>query len=401
MTPVPGADLLDACIHCGLCLDTCPTFLETGNEAESPRGRLHLLRALEEGRLSADSVTVGHLDSCLGCLACEAVCPSGVLYGDIIQSFHAQRTGAPRSRVESFLVRRVLWRGVWLERLRPLLTGAAWAAGILRRLPLPRGADIRLALVRAPEGRPGPGDTPARESETEAPQVHLLRGCVARAMLPATEAATIRLLRAAGYRVRVHEDGTCCGALASHAGETRLARDLVREAARILEGTRGAVLAQASGCGAHLARSQAMGEAGGRVDDLSRLLVNGPRRLRFRPSSGVRVVFQDPCHMRHGLGVGDEPRSLLAMAGYDVCDVAERDVCCGSAGSYNLARPEMGFRLGQRKMKRLRDADADADCIVTANPGCLIQLEAHRGSGDPQVIPLARVLADRLLPDDA
>lgn len=395
------------CVHCGLCLETCPTFRETGEEAESPRGRILLARGLALGRWDATADVLGPLDRCLGCRACETVCPSGVAYGHLLEVTRAtvRRAGAPpRSRLEQFLIRHVLWRGTFLAR----------AAGIYRALGLWR---LAARLARAPGISPdwrrrlrllprpeSPGGPMPAASVAGGPPVWLLRGCVARALYPETERAMVRLLQAAGYRVgRLHRPA-CCGALAAHAGEGALAAGMAAGAVRELS-AEGWIVPTAAGCGAHLRGLEnalpAAAAAGARsiaerVRDLSELLVDAPRPLSFLAGPSPRVVFQDPCHLRHGQAVTAPPRRLLAAAGADLVEADEADLCCGSAGTYNLAEPAMAERLGRRKAAVLRATGAER--VVTANPGCAIQLAAYLDPGTP-VVPLARFLAERLAPD--
>lgn len=396
------------CVHCGLCLETCPTFSETGDEAESPRGRILLARGLALGRWSADPDVLGPLDRCLGCRACETVCPSGVAYGHLLETTRAalHRGGArPRSRLEFFLVRRVLWRGAFLARAAaPYRALRLWRWGTrLARAPgVPADWRRRLRLLPRPEP---PAGRPKAAVVGGGPPAWVLRGCVARALYPETERATITLLAAAGYDARLLDRPSCCGALAAHVGEANLAGRLAHEAVVSVPAT-GWIVPTAAGCGAHLkALDQGVpaAEAGtaaslaARVRDLSELLVDAPRPLRFAVADPrPRVVFQDPCHLRHGQGVVEPPRRLLEQAGADLVESEEPELCCGSAGTYNLAEASMAERLGRRKAAVL--ARTGAEAVVTANPGCAIQLGAYLGEATP-VVPLARFLAARLHPE--
>lgn len=395
------------CVHCGLCLETCPTFSETGDEAESPRGRILLARGLALGRWTADPDVLGPLDRCLGCRACETVCPSGVAYGHLLETTRAalRRGGArPRSRLESFLVRRVLWRGAFLARAAGPYRGLRlwrWGTRLARAPGIP--ADWRRRLLLLPRAE-SPAGKPAANGGY-GPPAWVLRGCVARALFPETERATIMLLAAAGYDAGLLDRPSCCGALAAHVGEADLAGKLAHEAV-VSAPTAGWIVPTAAGCGAHLkaleqgapaADAGAASALAARVRDLSELLVDGPRPLRFvAPDPRPRVVFQDPCHLRHGQGVVEPPRQLLEQAGADLVEAEEPELCCGSAGTYNLAEASMAERLGRRKAAVL--ARTGAETVVTANPGCAIQLGAYLGEATP-VVPLARFLAERLLPE--
>jgi glycolate oxidase iron-sulfur subunit len=224
----------------------------------------------------------------------------------------------------------------------------------------------------------------------------VLRGCAARAYFPRTEDAAVLLLEAAGYAVRRLSEPPCCGALAAHAGEPDVAERLGGRTVARVGGLEGVLVPTASGCGAHLARGLA-GAGRIRVLDLSVALETGPHPLRFRPSSGESVVYQDACHLRHGQGIVDPPRRLLRQAGFELREAAEGELCCGSAGTYNLAEPGLASALGERKAGRLRETGAR--WAVTANPGCALQLEAHLDRpGDPRVRTWASLLAERLEP---
>ncbi len=397
----PTRELLDACVHCGLCQQSCPTYLETGREAESPRGRIHLLTGWEEGRWGAEAVTP-HLDPCLGCRACETACPSGVRYGALLERARdrlgREANAPPRSGLERWLVRHVLWRGRLLERV----AGPARRSGLVRMARelsassrLPESLRRRLALLPDPEA-PLPPSAP-QNPVRGAPPVHVLPGCVARAAFPATETAILHLLALAGYPV-VRADSTgCCGALARHVGETRHAEALEQHLATQLPGDAEILVPTAAGCGAHL-RDHPPSRSGGtpyRIADMVELLVSPPRPLAFHTRPG-RVAWIDPCHLKHGQGIAAAPRSLLRATGATVIELAESDICCGSAGTYNLAQPAMAHQLGQRKAQAIRDAGVDT--VVTHNPGCFIQVQAALGAGGPSVVSLPRYLYDRVIP---
>jgi glycolate oxidase iron-sulfur subunit len=328
-----------------------------------------------------------------------------VEYGRILEDVRAAAFGArgrPRDSWETFLVSRVLGHGRRLgflagayRRLR-LWAVAAWLA---RRGWLPEAGRRRLRLAPRPEPR---GAAAAPGTRT-GPPAAVLQGCVARHLFPETETAMVRLLAAAGYSVRLAADPACCGALAHHLGDRE---EALRLGTAVLDhcGDEGIVVATAAGCGAHLkglghlfagrpGENAARGLAG-RVRDLTEALVGGPRPLAFR-GTPVPVIYHDACHLRHGQGITEAPRRLLRAAGADLREVAEAELCCGSAGTYNLARDAMGARLGARKAAILREGGAPL--VVTANPGCAIQLQAHLAAeGDPDVTTLARFLASRL-----
>ena len=375
---------LNTCVHCGLCLAACPTYLELGTETDSPRGRIHLMRALEEGALRPTPEVVRHLDLCLGCRACETACPSGVPYGSLIEAARpfverhrswARRLG--RRALVTLLTTRA-GRKVAFGPLR-LVAGRRALGRLASRLP-GRWLALAAAVAQTANGGPLPTavDPPGRARGTAA----LLTGCVAESVFPATNLATARLLAHAGVRVLVPPRQGCCGALALHLGAAARARALARKAARELAAT-GAdwVVSNAAGCGAALR-------------DYDHLLPEDPhavsvaRRARDAlellaelglPPPGrrlaARVAVHDPCHLAHGQGVRAAPRALLAaIPGVRLVELEEADTCCGSAGTYNLTEPAMADRLLARKIERI--AASGADVVAAANPGCLLQIRA-------------------------
>jgi glycolate oxidase iron-sulfur subunit len=402
MMPGPGIDLdlLADCIHCGLCLETCPTFLETGAEAESPRGRILLAGGIATGRWGPTPDVLGPLDRCLGCRACETACPSGVQYGRILEETRAAtrpERGRSRSRLESFLIRHLLGRPRLLHRgmrLYRALGVGRWGPALGRGGFLPAPWREILKLLPVPEPEPEAQTVPVGIPDAApGPPVTLLRGCIAPVLFPATEAALCRLLRAAGYTVEIRTDPACCGALAAHLGETEIADRFHRA----LDGPPGSghLVATAAGCGAHLAGLTGSGVAE-RVKDWTTLLLEAPVSLRFQ-ADPVTVVYQDACHLKHAQGIHEEPRELLRRSGARLVETPEADLCCGSAGTYNLAVPGMAARLGERKARVL--ARSGARTVLTANPGCAIQIAAHGRDHGLTVHTLAGFLADRLAPE--
>ena len=390
------------CVHCGFCLETCPTYVLTGREDESPRGRILLAHALQEGRAPIEPATLAPLDHCLGCLACETACPSGVPYRDILYQARKQasQAGHVRHPLERFLLQHVIMHP---NRLRVLLS--VYRALGLRMIfraaakGLPRRFRERAEL--SPSAEPAaPPSMSAPPPPAGAPKAILLRGCAARVFMPATENAMASLLERAGYRVERRDRPRCCGALAHHAGLHALAGALAGETVAALLGD-GILVPTAAGCGAHLrdltsvhpdaleARSLAA-----RVRDLSEALLEGPRTLTFRAAPPAeRVVFQDPCHLRHAQGIVEEPRRLLEATGVRLVEAEEAELCCGSAGSYHLAVPELSAPLARKKRDALLATGADT--VVTANPGCWMQLNAVWPKHGPRLLTLARFLEER------
>jgi glycolate oxidase iron-sulfur subunit len=377
--PVPRfveTDKLLTCVHCGLCQSACPTYLELGTEADSPRGRIHLMRALEEGRLEPSPEVIRHLDLCLGCRACETACPSGVRYGELIESV---RPWLERWRpAPARLGRRLLAAALttpWLRRAvfapARLVAGIPWTRGWLRyAAAVPRRRRGALPAVLEPDG-------PPRGSAV------LVTGCVAESLFHDTNGSTAALLRRAGVRVIVPGGQGCCGALPLHLGARGRAEALARQLARLLART-GAdwVVSNAAGCGAllreygHLLPGDAdAAQVAARARDALELLAElglPPPPAAPRPRT---VAVHDPCHLAHGQGVRAQVRTLLAaLPGVRVVDLPESEVCCGSAGTYNLTEPAMASRLLARKLDNV--AASGAQVIAAANPGCLLQMRA-------------------------
>jgi len=367
-----------SCVHCGLCHSACPTYLELGTEADSPRGRIHLLRGLEEGRFAPTPEVVRHLDLCLGCRSCETACPSGVPYGQLIEAARPWLEGHRPARARA--LRRALGRALTTRWLRAvafaparLVAGRRWLARLgslgAYAAALPRGGHAPLPAVLEPEGVP-------RGS------VALITGCVADTLFGATNHATAALLRRAGLRVLVPPAQGCCGALPLHLGDRGRAAALAGELARTLAAT-GAdfVVTNAAGCGAlvrewgHLLPGDPMAaDVAARTRDALELLAQlglppAPRRIE------AAIAVHDPCHLAHGQGVRAEVRTLLAaVPGVRLVDLEESDICCGSAGTYNLTEPAMAARLLARKLEHV--AASGASIVAAANPGCLLQMRA-------------------------
>jgi Fe-S oxidoreductase len=375
---------LSECVHCGLCLEACPTYVELGTEADSPRGRIHLVRALEEGSLRPTPDVVRHLDLCLGCRACETACPSGVRYGQIIEQARA------------YLERE--YRRPWWDRARRRFITALFARpDRLRSLLVPVRAIQRLGLwhvVRAlvPPARLLPELEEARGLATvhlprgeRRARVGLLLGCVARELFPRTTEATVRVLTRNGVQVDVPGAQGCCGALHLHGGELEAARDLARRNIDAFSDEHDAIVVTAAGCGSamreygelladderYAERARRFAE---RVRDVIELLVALPVDAP-QGRGRQRVTYHDACHLAHGQRVREQPRDLLRrIPGLDLVELPESDVCCGSAGSYNLTEPAMAERLLRRKIEHI--AATGASCVAAANPGCVLQIQA-------------------------
>jgi glycolate oxidase iron-sulfur subunit len=390
----PLEPLMDKCVHCGFCLQTCPSYLLLGKETDSPRGRIYAMRAGVDGRLPMTDTVVEHFDTGLGCMACETACPSGVRYSPLIEQTRAAIEQAHERPARERWFRRLLFSTLpYPARLRvlalPLLVaGPLTRSRIVQRL-LP--ARMRTMLTLAPEVHARsimqdvPDVTPAVGERRL--RVGLVTGCVQRAFFGDVNAATVRVLAAEGCEVRAPHTQGCCGALALHAGEAEQARRFARDLIASFERADVDVVAvNAAGCGSamkeygHLLRDDpawaTRADAFSRkVRDVTEILADlGPPRAP-RHAVDARVAYHDACHLAHAQGVRQQPRALLAaIPGVTVVPVAEAEICCGSAGIFNLTQPEMATALGRRKAGHL--ADAHPDLVVTSNPGCLLQIQA-------------------------
>lgn len=395
----PSATLVDTCVHCGFCLPTCPTYLLWGEEMDSPRGRIYLMKAGLEGRVSMNASFVEHFDRCLGCLSCVTACPSGVQYGPLIEKTRAQiEQHASRSSSET-LLRKVLMAVIpYPSRMRFLLAPlvllapllgrrGGFSPEVLRHLPRRLRALLSVAPRVTWQGLTGrlPGRTPAVGPERM--RVAVLEGCVQRLAFGAVNEATVRVLSAEGCAVEAPEAQGCCGALPLHAGHLEQARGLARHNIAVFEAAGvDHVVVNAAGCGSAMkeygalladdplwaARAKTLAA---KVRDVSELLADlGPPRAPRHPIR-ARVAYHDACHLGHGQGVRAQPRAVLqAIPGVELVTPAEADICCGSAGIYNLVQPEPAAELGARKARHL--AALEPDMIATANPGCMLQVAA-------------------------
>ncbi|HXH25912.1 MAG TPA: heterodisulfide reductase-related iron-sulfur binding cluster [Vicinamibacterales bacterium] len=397
---LPSRGLVDACVHCGFCLPSCPTYLLWGEEMDSPRGRIYLLKAGLENRTAMTPTFVEHFDRCLGCLACVTACPSGVQYGPLIERTRAQIERRFSRPVGDRLFRALLMAVLpYPARLRlallPLVLFRPLAGAIARAGLLP--ARLRAAVAVAPPvgWRSLAGRIAVRTPASGTPRmtVGVLTGCVQRIAFGDVNRATVRVLAAEGCTVEAPAGQGCCGALPLHAGHIDQARALARRNIAVFEAAGvDRLVVNAAGCGS------AMKEYGelfagdpewepraracaAKVRDVSELLAElGDPRAPRHPIA-ARVAYHDACHLAHGQGVRTEPRALLqAIPGLEVLTPAESEICCGSAGIYNLVQPEAASVLGARKVRHI--AALAPDLVATGNPGCTLQIAAAaRGFG--------------------
>ena len=398
----PMAEAVSACVHCGFCLPACPTYVELGEEMDSPRGRIVLMKEVLEGNLDLEEA-LGHIDPCLGCMSCVTACPSGVEYGELLMPFRELAEG---SRRRSLLDR--LWRGLMLDslaspsRLRWMLRLGRLATplgGLLRAL-LPARLTAPLDLLPRSADRaevqfgtfPAVGERRAR--------VALLAGCAQQVLAPRIHQATIDVLTRRGVEVVVPGEEACCGSLAFHAGDARRARASAGALMRIFrpEGLLAdvdAVLTNAAGCGSGLKEygllfagrpeEEAARTLAAKVRDVSTFLATLESEAPPPLSEPLRVAYHDACHLAHAQSERAAPRRLLArVPNLTLVEPRDWQICCGSAGIYNLEEPELAARLGQRKAEVLLEGKPDV--IATGNIGCLTQIESHLrrlGSGVP------------------
>ncbi len=376
---------LDLCVHCGFCLQACPTYLALDDENDSPRGRLVLMRGLLEGDLAPTDPEVGtHIDRCLGCRGCESACPSGVPYGQLLE---ATRATLARHRPIPFIARLILGVFQHPALLRLALTLTRWlrSSGLTRLLArLPGRVGFPFAMIEAT--RPVfAGSTFESSAPPDGPTCTLLRGCVMEGLFAHTNRATERVLRVNGYAATAAPGQGCCGALHAHAGDDAGARTLARRNIEVFEQSPADfIVANSSGCGAmmreygHLLAddptwSERARQVAARVRDVSELLAaRGPR-----PGAplALRVTADAPCHLQHAQRLVTPPRAVLsAIPHLEVVPLKDSDQCCGGAGIYNLVEPDVSERVLAPKVYNIRATGAQL--VVTGNPGCLMQIGA-------------------------
>ncbi len=382
--------ILRKCVHCGFCTATCPTYVLLGDELDSPRGRIYLIKDMLEHDRPATVDVVRHVDRCLSCLACMTTCPSGVHYQHLIDHarVHIERTYR-RPLLERWLRAALAFVLPYPKRVRVALALAALARPFGPMLPPSLRAMLDLTRRRRPVDESV--SSPRPTLVTKRARVALLEGCVQTVIAPEINAATIRLLERAGVEVVVV--GGCCGALVHHLGqESRahaLAASIVERLHSELAG-RGldAIVSNASGCGTHAkdfgylfrndphlaAKAAAVSSKARDITETLTVIGLPPRAGGVPP---LAVAYHSACSMQHGQKVDAEPRRLLAAAGFEVREIAEGHLCCGSAGTYNVLQPEIAARLRERKLANV--ARTHAVVVATGNVGCITQLAAEEG----------------------
>lgn len=404
-------ELVLDCVHCGLCTSACPTYVETGNEADSPRGRIYLMRSVIDGKLELDETVKDHLDLCLNCRACETACPSGVQYGKLIEPFRLHMAELEPGR----MVKSLNWLQRWMlykifpYRIRNRIalaparvaqwTGLDWVMRNTLLKLMPRSLremhgmlpPLKKHYGSLPEVLPAEGKKRAR--------VALFLGCVADAIYPETQMATARVLQKNGCEVWIPRSQGCCGALHYHSAMEPQARELAGANCTAFGMTGAeadgvdAIIINAAGCGAmikdyaHLMHGTDLEGAAAKFvaksKDISEFLMElGP--IKPTHPLPIRATYHDACHLRHAQQIAKPPRQLLEMIpGLELVPLSESELCCGAAGSYNLTQPEMAEKLGDRKSANIRATGAKA--VFMGNVGCLLQVARHLKKTDPDI----------------
>jgi glycolate oxidase iron-sulfur subunit len=370
-------DDLATCVHCGLCLDACPTFRATGLETESPRGRIYLMTQWKRSTLPFTDDQARHIDLCLGCRTCETVCPSGVPYGRIIEAGRAEvervRSTVPKRWLAKTALRQLVAHPTRL-RAFGAMTRVAQAVGLTRIVRSGRQLPRLRGRFKAPAGNVAPALGERRH------RVAFLVGCVMPILYPQSHDAAVRLLQLAGCEVWFPPGERCCGALLAHNGDLEGAAHLRDANMKVYDaGDFDALIVDSAGCGSHL--KDFYPNLKGRVKDLTEWLAE----VGLPPAEqdvSLRVTYQDACHLVHAQRIRKQPRALIrAIPGVDLVEMRHPDICCGAAGLYSTLEPAMSQRILADKMDDLLSTNADV--VVTANPGCQMQLEAglrSRGS---------------------
>ena len=383
-------EILRSCVHCGFCTATCPTYQVLGDELDSPRGRIYLIKdMLEQGR-PADEKTVKHIDRCLSCLSCMTTCPSGVHYMHLVDHARAHIERTYRRPLRDRLLRRLLAAILpYPGRLRLALRAATLGRPLAGLLPDPR---LKAMLAMAPRTLPAPG---AEERPQVFPalglrraRVALLTGCAQRALDPEINAATVRLLTRHGAEVVVAEGIGCCGALTHHMGRTEeshaaAARNIRAWSRERATGGLDAIVVNTSGCGTtvkdygNMFRLTPLAEEAAAVSGLARDLTEVMAELGLGPATAappLRVAYHAACSLQHGQGIRTQPKALLKAAGFEVVEPRDPHLCCGSAGTYNLLQPEIAGELRARKVRTLEEKAPEV--IAAGNIGCMMQIGA-------------------------
>ncbi|MCB0114756.1 MAG: 4Fe-4S dicluster domain-containing protein, partial [Caldilineaceae bacterium] len=375
------AEAVEACVHCGFCLPVCPTYVVLGEEMDSPRGRIVLMKGVLEGNLSLDEV-LPHIDRCLGCLGCVTACPSGVQYGELITPFRAmseeKRSRDPIERVTRLMTTQTL---PYPGRFRAAATLGKLGKPLRNILPDTMGAMLDLLPSEIPAARPLPAIHHAQG--TRRARVALLSGCAQQVLSPEINWATLRVLARNGVEVLIPPDQGCCGALSMHVGEAGQARALALRNMQAFDlQSVDAVITNAAGCGSGMheypllfagtPHEDAARRFAEKVQDVSVFLAQLGIETPPPLSTPMTVAYHDACHLAHAQGVRDAPRQILsAIPNLKLVAIPQGELCCGSAGTYNIEQPEIARELGERKASAILSTGADV--VATGNIGCMTQ----------------------------
>jgi len=396
-------DILRKCVHCGFCTATCPTYVLLGDENDSPRGRIYMIKDMLEGDRPASRSVVGHVDRCLSCLSCMTTCPSGVDYMHLVDHARTHIEATHRRPLPERLLRAILALSVPNPKIFRLSLLAARIAKPFAGL-MPGRLKAMMAMAPASLAPPSAVDRPqtfAAEGHKRM-RVALMSGCAQQVLNPAINEATVRFLTRHGCEVVIAAKAECCGALVHHMGREAAAHAAARAnvaawSAAIDDGGLDAIVVNASGCGTTvknygfmLKGDPSWAEAAARVSALTRDISEVALALDFRAAAienRPKVAYHSPCSMQHGQKLKEQPKNLLRAAGFEVTEPAEAHLCCGSAGTYNLLQPELADRLKARKAAHLEQTGAAV--VATGNIGCMVQIAS---AGDLPVVHTVELL---------
>lgn len=383
-TGVAMARAVEKCVHCGFCLPTCPTYIVLGEEMDSPRGRILLMKSALEGDLAINE-TLPFVDRCLGCMACVTACPSGVPYADLLTPYRALAEEKRPRRFSEKVVRLLMRQTLpYPTRFRLAARVGKRMASLRSFLPAFLSPMLDLLPAQLPSAKPLPNRYPAEG--THRARVALLAGCVQQVIAPRINEATLRVLAYNGVEVVIPSGQGCCGSLMMHTGDARTARALARKNLTLFPQDVDALLTNAAGCGsgmkeygllfAGLPEEDAARALASRVQDVSEFLA----KLDIAPLPALRhplkVAYHDACHLAHAQGITAAPRRLLSsIPNITLLDIAEGELCCGSAGTYNIEQPALADELGRRKAQNILKTGAEA--VVMGNIGCMVQIRTH------------------------
>ena len=378
------AHAVATCVHCGFCLPACPTYNVLGEEMDSPRGRIILMKEVLEGEVELDQA-LEYIDRCLGCLGCVTACPSGVPYGELIMPFRAYAQERRHRPFADRAARRLALETIpYPGRFRLAALSGRLARPVQGLLPAQMRAMLDLLPESLPSSQPLPEVFPAQGKRRA--RVALLVGCVQQELAPEINWATLRVLARNGVEVVVPPGQGCCGALAMHAGEKAMAQGQALNNLRAFPGDVDAVLTNAAGCGSGMKEYPLLFKGTQYEDQASEFVARVQDITVFLDGLGIeappslpepfRLAYHDACHLAHAQGVTAEPRRLLGrIPNLDLLNIPEGDLCCGSAGTYNVEQPETAWLLGERKARNVLSSRAQA--VATGNIGCMVQLRTH------------------------